>query len=215
MSPATWLHNLLGASASLLPDAAPLRNTGNVSTAFGCGVADAEADGVHWQMRLPASKAQSCSVRRSGAAVTSTRSCRERRDRRGNGSTWKVSAGMPETSSTRAGTGPFSAATPSARNPTRMDTPEMMTANDAPALALMPEFRSSSTSVSKSFGGSPLRPTPSVRQVTDNSNPAFLTKCMVRAKFRLSIPDISLCGGKKSPLSGPTSGDMAMIPFAS
>mmetsp|Transcript_86532 Transcript_86532/g.193486 ORF Transcript_86532/g.193486 Transcript_86532/m.193486 type:complete len:385 (-) Transcript_86532:806-1960(-) len=46
---------------------------------------------------------------------------------------------------------------------------------------------------------------------TSSCMPAFCTTYIVRRKLRLSMPAISAWGGQKSPLSGPTSGDMEMM----
>mmetsp|Transcript_105101 Transcript_105101/g.267003 ORF Transcript_105101/g.267003 Transcript_105101/m.267003 type:complete len:206 (+) Transcript_105101:151-768(+) len=101
--------------------------------------------------------------------------------------------------------------------------PAIATPKTAPAVLLRPPLRTSSSSTScEALPGKAAKDawerTGPVLELRTNrastSAPALCTTYSIRTKFRRLMPMISSRGGQKPPLSGPTSGDIEIIPLA-
>mmetsp|Transcript_52386 Transcript_52386/g.168839 ORF Transcript_52386/g.168839 Transcript_52386/m.168839 type:complete len:207 (-) Transcript_52386:876-1496(-) len=122
---------------------------------------------------------------------------------------------------TTAATTPVAA--PSTPDADAAAAPAIATPKTAPAVLLRPPLRTSRSSAScEALPGKaakdPCERTGPMLELRTNrastSAPALCTTYSIRTKFRRLMPMISSRGGQKPPLSGPTSGDIEIIPRA-
>mmetsp|Transcript_27528 Transcript_27528/g.53917 ORF Transcript_27528/g.53917 Transcript_27528/m.53917 type:complete len:312 (+) Transcript_27528:185-1120(+) len=165
----------------------------------------------------------------SGSTARLASSLSERTDRAAKGLNEKTKAvlALPVVFSSRAGTSVPSSALmrtgllPGAVTATLFGlstTPARITSSVWPRLGVRPRLPSFSSNMLRGAPADSFSvPLPSAgrcSQDTVGSKPALRTTYVARTKLRELMPLISRTGGQKSPYSGPTSGDMEIMPCA-